>query len=167
MLVHEGKERSIENETWKYTGNRQFRVGESTLINAVLGENLVKTGSGISGTTSELKIYESGKIPFRIIDTIGFEPSWMKEMEAIRAVRKWSKDSAKEGNKDTQINVIWFCVDGTARKLFPQAIKNLSRATSVWESVPVIVVITKSYAVPERTENIEMVHNAFAPQKIL
>ena len=136
-------------------------VGKSTLINAVLGENLVKTGSGISGTTSELKIYESGKIPFRIIDTIGFE------MEAIRAVRKWSKDSTKEGNKDTQINVIWFCVDGTARKLFPQAIKNLSRATSVWESVPVIVVITKSYAVPERTENIEMVHNAFAPQKIL
>ena len=142
-------------------------VGKSTLINAVLGENLVKTGSGISGTTSELKIYESGKIPFRIIATIGFEPSRMKEMEAIRAVRKWSKDSAKEGNKDTQINVIWFCVDGTARKLFPQAIKNLSRATSVWESVPVIVVITKSYAVPERTENIEMVHNAFAPQKIL
>ena len=104
--MHEGKERSIENETWKYTGNCQFRVVKSTLINAVLGENLVKTGSGISGTTSELKIYESGKIPFRIIDTIGFEPSWMKEMEAIRAVRKWSKDSAKEGNKDTQINVI-------------------------------------------------------------
>ena len=165
--MHEGKKGALKMKHGNILVIGNSGVGKSTLINAVLGENLVKTGSGISGTTSELKIYESGKIPFRIIDTIGFEPSWMKEMEAIRAVRKWSKDSAKEGNKDTQINVIWFCVDGTARKLFPQAIKNLSRATSVWESVPVIVVITKSYAVPERTENIEMVHNAFAPQKIL
>jgi len=35
----------------------------------------------------------------------------------------------------------------------------------MWESVPVIVVITKSYSVPEREENIRMVQNAFAKQK--
>lgn len=123
------------------------------------------TGFGTSGTTSRLEIYESNEIPFRIIDTIGFEPSWVKEMKAIHAVRKWSKASSKTGQEDTQINVIWFCVDGTSRKLFPKAIKDLSHATSMWPSVPVIVVITKSYAISERSENIEMVHNAFAQQK--
>lgn len=140
-------------------------VGKSTLINAVLGENRAVTGYGTVGTTKELCIYEGQDIPFRIIDTVGFEPSFLKEHTAIQAVKKWSKNSAKEGKEDTQINVIWFCVDGAARKLFSKAIKDLSRATAMWPSVPVIVVITKSYSIPERKENIEMVHNAFATQK--
>ena len=140
-------------------------VGKSTLINAVLGIEKAKTGYGISGTTNELEIYESDSVPFRVIDTIGFEPTFFKEQKAINAVKKWSKGSAKEGQEEKQINVIWFCVDGTSRKLFPKAIQSLSRATSIWKSVPVIVVITKSYSVPERKENIEMVQAAFAAQK--
>lgn len=140
-------------------------VGKSTLINAVLGEEVAKTGWGTSGTTKELEIYESETIPFRIIDTVGFEPTFFKKRQAVQAVKKWSKNSAKEGHEDSQINVIWFCIDGTSRKLFPDTIKSLSGATSVWESVPIIVVITKSYSVPEREENIEMVNNAFAKQK--
>ncbi len=140
-------------------------VGKSTLINAVLGENRALTGGGIEGTTKDLEIYESEDIPFRIIDTIGFEPSLVKEFKAINAVKKWSKKSAKAGSEDTQINVIWFCVDGTSKKLFANTIKDLSRAVSMWESVPIVVVITKSYSVPEREENIEMVNNAFARQK--
>lgn len=140
-------------------------VGKSTLINAVLGEERAETGFGIAGTTKELKIYENSSVPFRLIDSVGFEPSYFKEISAIRAVQKWSKESAKEGREDTQINVIWFCVDGTAAKLFPKSIQNLSKATAMWPSVPVIVVITKSYSVPDREKNIAMVHYAFAAQK--
>ena len=138
-------------------------VGKSTLINAVLGKDAAKTGWGIEGTTQKLEIYESEKIPFRIIDTLGFEPSFFKRQKAINAVKAWSKTSAKDGNG--QINVIWFCVDGTSSKLFAETINNLSSATAMWENVPVIVTITKSYSVPERERNIEMVHNAFAKQK--
>jgi GTPase SAR1 family protein len=140
-------------------------VGKSTLINAVLGEEKAETGWGTSGTTDKLEIYESDKIPFRIIDTVGFEPLLVKAHMAINAIKKWSKDSAKEGKEDNKINVIWFCVEGTTSKLFPKTIKDLSKATVMWESVPVIVVITKSYSVPEREKNIEMVTNAFAQQK--
>ncbi len=138
-------------------------VGKSTLINAVLDKDAAKTGWGIEGTTRQLEIYESDKIPFRIIDTLGFEPSLVKKFKAINAVKAWSKASAKNGNG--QINVIWFCVDGTSSKLFAETIKNLSSATAMWENVPVMVAITKSYSVPERERNIEMVHNAFARQK--
>ena len=140
-------------------------VGKSTLINAVLGENRAMTGYGASGTTLELKIYESNEIPFCVIDTIGFEPSLTKELKAINAIKKWSKQSTHDNHKNSQINVIWFCVDGTSRKLFSKAIKDLSHATSMWPSVPVVVAITKSYSVPERPENIEMVRNAFSKQK--
>lgn len=140
-------------------------VGKSTLINAVLGEDRAQTGYGINGITKGLYIYENNHLPFRLIDSIGFEPSFLKERMAISAVKKWSKDSAKEEKADSQINLIWFCVDGTSRKLFPKAIQSLSRATSMWKSIPVVVVITKSYAMKERAENIEMVQNAFASQK--
>lgn len=143
-------------------------VGKSTLINAVLGdesEEVAPTGIGMAGTTKNLKIYESDSIPFRLIDTIGFEPSFFKRNSAINAVKKWSKESAKEGNEEKKINVIWYCVEGTSSKLFPEAIKSLSRATKMWENVPIIVVITKSYSSLDREQNIQMVNNAFATQK--
>ncbi len=140
-------------------------VGKSTLINAVLGDECAVTGYGTAGTTKELSIYECESVPFRVIDTVGFEPSFIKETMAINSVKKWSRESAKKGKTDTQINVIWFCVEGTSGKLFPKSISNLSRATSMWPSVPVIVVITKSYAIPDRQKNIDLVHNAFATQK--
>ncbi len=140
-------------------------VGKSTLINAVLGEEKAKTGWGTKSTTSKLDIYESEQLPFRLIDTVGFEPSLIKGQMAINAVKSWSKRSAKEGHTDNQINVIWFCVEGTSSKLFDQTIKSLSRATAMWESVPVIVVITKSYSVPDREKNKDMVNSAFEKQK--
>ena len=140
-------------------------VGKSTLINAVLGEEKATTGWGNSGTTDHLEIYENDEIPFRIIDSVGFEPSFFKKKKAIDAVKKWSKNSAKNGNEDSKIDIIWFCVEGTSRKLFPDTIKSLSSATAMWESVPVIVAITKSYSEPERKINVEMVQNAFAKQK--
>ena len=53
-------------------------VGKSTLINSVLGDEKAKTGYGSSGTTDKLEIYESEEVAFRIIDTVGFEPSLVK-----------------------------------------------------------------------------------------
>ncbi len=140
-------------------------VGKSTLINALLGKKKARTGWGSSGTTDRIAIFESDLIPFRIIDTVGFEPSFFKANRAINAVKKWSKESAKKGNEDNKINVIWFCVEGTSSKLFPKTIKDLSKAIAVWKSVPIIVVITKSYSIPERKRNIDMVHNALARNK--
>lgn len=137
-------------------------VGKSTLINAVLGEEKAKTSWGSSGTTDRLEMYESDKIPFRLIDTVGFEPSFIKEYRAIKLVKKWSKESTKEGGSDKQINVIWFCVEGTSAKLFPEEIKSFLRATTIWKTVPVIVVITKSYSEPDRKKNEEMVREAFS-----
>lgn len=140
-------------------------VGKSTLINAVLGDNVALTGHGTKGTTTELEIFENDEIPFRIIDSVGFEPSRMKAMHAINSVKKWSKESVKSGKEDTEINLIWFCVDGTSSKLFPETIKHLLRATKMWKTVPIVVVITKSFSEPDREKNIIMVKEAFFEEK--
>lgn len=62
-------------------------VGKSTLINAVLGENKAKTSRGSEGTTSHLQIFTNEKIPFCLIDSVGFEPSFIKQKAAIGAVK--------------------------------------------------------------------------------
>lgn len=142
-------------------------VGKSTLINAVLGTHKAVTGWGTEGTTKELKIYpaEENNAPFSLIDTVGFEPSFIKRHQAIASIKDWSKKSVQEGEESKRINVIWLCIDGAARKLFPDVIEALVQATSIWKSVPIVVVITKSYFKREREENIRMVEKAFGEQK--
>ncbi len=138
-------------------------VGKSTLINAVIGSEEALTGRGSEGTTKDLRIYFQKEIGLRLVDTAGFEPSWFKQLKIIHDVKKWSQKSETE--EDHSINVIWFCVDGTSSKLFGSTINNLVKATSLWKSVPIIVVITKSYSEPERIENIKMVKTIFGKQK--
>ncbi len=140
-------------------------VGKSTLVNAVLGEEKAVTSFGTEGMTKGIKIYESGnpEVPFRLIDTQGFEPAKFPhfEPETVRMVKKWSKEQAKDGNPDTDVSMIWFCIDGTAAKLFPETVKNLLGAVKLWKGAPIIAVITKSYSKPDRVKNIAMINEAF------
>lgn len=138
-------------------------VGKSTLINAVIGEYVAPTSWGKAGT-EDLRIYEGKSLPFRLIDSMGFETSSKRQKKAVHAVKKWSRECAKEGREDNQVNVIWFCVDGTAARLFEKTISQLNEATSMWKSVPVIAVITKSYSDYEKDRNVQMVREAFEPQ---
>ena len=136
-------------------------VGKSTLINAVLGENGADTGIG-KAVTKSLYMYESDKLNIRLLDTIGFEPSFFKAQKAIYEVQKWAKESINNDEVEKQIHAIWYCIDGTGRKLFDRDIKAMLKATAVWRSIPIIVVITKSYSKPEREENVGMVKKILA-----
>lgn len=78
-------------------------VGKSTLINAVLGEDSAKTGYGVSGTTDTLEIYESERISFRVIDTIGFEPTFLKEQKAIHAIKNGQKTPQRWEKKMSEL----------------------------------------------------------------
>ena len=136
-------------------------VGKTTLINSILGTDAA-TGIGVSGTTKETKTYENDDIPFRIIDTMGFEPvKFLQPNKVINDVKKWSKEAALDNNEDTNIDLICLCVDGTSSKLFPKTIDDFLKAVSLWKTVPIIVAITKSYSLPDREENVNMVKKAF------
>ena len=84
-------------------------VGKSTLINSVLGEECAVTGYGTTGTTQELSIYENDNVPFRLIDTVGFEPSFRKASKAVRSVKKWSRESALDGHEESRISYMVLC----------------------------------------------------------
>ncbi len=140
-------------------------VGKTTLINTILGKAEMITTEESEKKVDRLELCESDSVPFRMIDSIGFEESFLKEQMAINAVKKWSKACIKSGEEDKQINVIWFCVDGRKDKFSDESIVRLLKATSMWKTVPIIVVITKSYLVEEREKNIERVRAAFAAKK--
>jgi len=140
-------------------------VGKSTLINSVLGENKAAAEWCPNGKTKKLEIYENSNVPFRLIDSVGFEPSYLKAQIAINSIVKWCKDGIKDAKDEKQINAIWFCVEATTPRLFPETIKNLTRAIRIFKSVPVIVVLTKSYSLPDRQRNIENINKAFAATK--
>ena len=136
-------------------------VGKSTLIRTVLGTGSVE----VTQLGSHLEVYESLSIPFRIIDARDIGGSLFARRATIGAIKRWSKDNALDGDASNDINVIWFCIEGKSRKLIRQQLAQLSRATDVWRSVPVIVVLTKSYAATERAENVELVRQTFARTK--
>ena len=46
--------------------------GKSTLVNALLGEEKAMTGIG-EAVTKEIAVYQSDALPFRMIDTAGYE----------------------------------------------------------------------------------------------
>ncbi|MBQ6464607.1 MAG: 50S ribosome-binding GTPase [Pseudobutyrivibrio sp.] len=138
-------------------------VGKSALINALTGTTSALTVKDYTGTTKEITIYTANDIELRFVDTPGFEPSILRQNKIIHDVQKWSKASIN--NEDHAIHMIWFCLDATASEFFDSTIKNLIKASKVWSSVPIIVVITNSYSEPERQENIEKVRHIFEPQK--
>lgn len=74
-------------------------VGKSTLINAVLGKNVAYASYGTEGTTNRLEIYKSNDIPFQLIDSVGFEPSFIKEQRAIHAIKSGLKKVQKKERK--------------------------------------------------------------------
>lgn len=146
-------------------------VGKSTLINACLEENVAPAEYGIKGTTDKLKIYTSSKIPFRLVDTVGFEPNSLKlpfiKSRAVKAVEDWVKENSEAGNVDFKINVIWFCIDGTSGKLFQDTLNNFEAATRIWKSIPIIIVVTKSYSEPDKIKNLKMINEALSNNKKL
>ena len=146
-------------------------VGKSTLINACLEENVAPAEYGIKGTTDKLKIYTSSKIPFRLVDTVGFEPNSLKlpfvKSKGVRAVEDWIKENSEAGNTDFKINVIWFCIDGTSGKLFQDTLNNFEAATRIWKSIPIIIVVTKSYSEPDKIKNLKMINEALSNNKKL
>ena len=133
-------------------------VGKTTLIRTLLADSEFQTE-----ITKELRLYDGPNLQFRLIDTIGFEYGYLNQVKAINAIKKWTKDSVKNNNgADRQINMIWYCIDGTSKRFAKRNVDMFIKSTSFWKSVPIIVVITKSYSKIERDENVRMVQEAFA-----
>ena len=131
-------------------------VGKTTLVNAVLGNE-----AQVTERTAEVTEYYSEELGITLVDTVGFEPKKQKKQVAVKKVQAWTKDGIEKGDHAKSIDVVWFCVDGTAPRLFDEHIRSLSKAIKQWKNVPVIVVITKSFSETEQIWNMDKIDEIF------
>ena len=126
--------------------------GKSTLINALLGSDEAETGAGFA-VTKNIEVYENDELPFRMIDTVGFEHGFLKQYRIKKDLAKFSEDSVKNREAKKFVHVIWYCISGTAKRIDMESLDYIKSVIGSWPGVPVIFVITKSYSEIEREEN--------------
>lgn len=143
-------------------------AGKSTLIKSISGMNVI-TGVG-EGNTQKIKAYESDTWPLVLIDTKGFEYSYLEQIKTIMQIKKYTREQIKirkkdKNAKDVGIDAIWYCIEGTSRRTFAHNIGLMNNAIKGWKNVPVFAVITKSYSETDIPENISAVKEAFSKYK--
>lgn len=142
-------------------------VGKSTLINAIFKSNMAEVAKAVrEGVTKRIKVYDKEEMPFKLIDTVGFEPGLLRNWRIIHEVNLYTKSIAKKNNSDEYINMIWFCIDGTSPRLFDKTINDFIGAIKGWKSIPICIVITKSYSKNDMNANIAVVKSAIERRKI-
>lgn len=133
--------------------------GKSTLINSILEANEAPTGVG-EAVTKEIEIYQNDTIPFRMIDSVGYEYGLFRQARIKRDIAKFCKEGVKSSDVEKLIHMIWFCIDGTTKRIDQEVLGYIKSVTNDWKNVPIIVVFTKSYSSVEIEENIDMAKSA-------
>lgn len=130
--------------------------GKSTLINSILEANDAPTGSG-AAVTKDIKVYQNDNVPFRMIDTVGFEYGFLKQNKIKRDLASFSKEGVKSKDVEKLIHMIWFCISGTSKRISPDVLSYIRTVSKDWKDAPLFIVLTKSYSEVEIEENINMV----------
>ena len=71
--------------------------GKSTLINSILEVNEAPTGVG-EAVTKEIAIYQNDELPFRMIDSVGYEYGLFKQARIKRDIAKFCKEGVKSAD---------------------------------------------------------------------
>ena len=133
--------------------------GKSTLINALLGEEKAATGVG-EAVTKEIAVYWNDVLPFRMIDTMGYEFDFFRQNRIKKEIARFGREGVRNRNVEKLIHLIWYCIDGTVKRIDQTVLEYIKSVSDDWKGVPIILVITKSYSEIEEEENVRMAREA-------
>lgn len=119
-------------------------VGKSTLINAVFGKELVKTGIG-NPVTQHIRECELPNFPLRLYDTRGLELSPEGFNEARNDILKLIEEKQNQCIPDKIIHSIWYCVNAASNR-FEETEKDFVKQLSDKSGIPVTVILTQSFS---------------------
>ena len=126
--------------------------GKSTLINAMLGEEKADTGIG-EAVTKEIAVYQNDRLPFRMIDTVGYEFDFFRQHRIKNDIAKFGREGVRQKNAEKLIHMIWYCLDGTGKRIDQSVLQYIKSVSDDWKGVPILLVFTKSYSEIEEEEN--------------
>lgn len=116
-------------------------VGKSSLINAVFGEELARTGIG-APVTQECELFEKDGIPVRIYDFMGFELNPQAQKHIRSEMKGLIRSKQKTETKNDDIHLVWYCIASTSSKVDPLEFEIIEELSKL---VDVVIVMTKSY----------------------
>lgn len=136
-------------------------VGKSTLINAVFGSKLAKTGIG-AAVTQHIQDYTVADCPLRIFDTRGFEIKGADE--TVGAVRNKIDALRQSTDPNDQLHIAWTCILEQSHRIEPVQVSFLDMLRD--RGVPALVVVTQALGEQEmlaRVRDLAVPNNGVIP----
>lgn len=136
-------------------------AGKSTLINAVLEEDLAPTGSG-QAVTRVNQVYSkymllphsknasgSGKYgmvgkTLSLYDTVGLEIDSSITEKTLREIKGFIK-KAQAGERENDLTLVWFCVNWRSSRFESYEVE-LIRSLSIEHEIPFVLVLTQCFS---------------------
>lgn len=115
-------------------------TGKSTLINAVFGSEMAKTGTG-EPITEYMEEHKDENIPIRIWDTVGLELDSEKTQKSIKDIKEKIAEKASSNNKLDIIHAIWYCINSGSHRYQGAELEFIKSLYSI--GVPFIIVLTQ------------------------
>lgn len=133
--------------------------GKSTLINAVLEEDLAPTGTG-QAVTKQNKIYSKKMLlpvggdgsrqygfiscQMNMYDTVGLEIDSLITDTTLKEIRKHIEETKLKMSLD-DLHLVWFCVNDRSSR-FEKYEQELIRKLSIEYEIPFVIVLTQSFS---------------------
>lgn len=115
-------------------------VGKTTLINAVFGAKVGKTGIGVPVTTG-ITWYEPPGLPLRLCDTRGLELA--AYAETLAALESELLRSSASNRIEDRLHLAWLCISERSARI-EDAEQQVAKLCSK-HGVPLIVVVTQAF----------------------
>ena len=115
-------------------------AGKSTLINAVFGDEIAKTGVG-RPVTPDIKAYGKSEDRIHIWDTMGLELDSDKAKKSIEDIKKTIASKASSKDPFDQIHAIWYCILAGSNRYQGHELMFIKSLHSL--GIPFIIVITQ------------------------
>ena len=115
-------------------------TGKSTLINAVFGKELAKTGSG-RPVTEHMNEYHNEDIPIRVWDTVGLELDSVKTKQSIQDIKTKIVERGRSKDVYGAIHAIWYCINSGSNRYQGAELNFIKELHSI--GVPFFIVLTQ------------------------
>ena len=137
-------------------------AGKTTLVNTVFDTRMASSNTFSGGNTPDIRVSENAALNYRVIDTMGLELGFTRQLKSLRQVKKYMENLIKTEDRNSSIDVIWYCVDSNAYRLFKENVDQVASVYKHFPNAPVFIVLTKAFGSEyQNAENERTVEETF------
>lgn len=127
-------------------------TGKSTLLNAIFGKTVARTGTG-QPVTEKMQEYICPDVPIHIWDTVGLEIDAEKTRKSIENIRKTIAGKVNSGDPFDRIHAIWYCINSGSNRYQGAELEFIKSLHAV--GIPFIIILTQCYGEQEEVDAFE------------